>query len=268
MQAASPRTLIHKGGLVLQEQPWRFGNVEGLAWLVHVDASAALSITPSTQVVMLDKLTPDDRGPWAMINGGFYERAPDDTYRAMGVVVSQKRAASPYRVRGGSGVLTVKDDRIALIHRSAWSKLKAHERPDEALQSIDRLVSEGRSLVKRKDGARAAARSAVALTTSGPVLVVLAAMASVSKREHEVILRGTSYNGLPLWAFAEYLADHVGAQEALNLDGAVSTQLAARVGDQRFVVRGERGTINGVLLRPSGGAKAAPAARPTPTPRD
>ena len=60
--------------------------------------------------------------------------------------------------------------------------------------------------------------------------------------------------GMTLAEFAEFLVLAVGAKQALNLDGAVSTQMIVAMPTWRWVVRGERGTINGVVIRPPAAA--------------
>ena len=100
-------------------------------------------------------------------------------------------------------------------------------------------------------GARAeqAARSAVALTEKEVIFVALAARTSVREFDGGARLFKTSFLGLPLWAFADYVSASTGAREALNMDGAVSTQMMVRLDGESFKVIGERGVINAVELR-------------------
>ena len=173
-----------------------------------------MRVVPTNDLQKIEDLVSSpSRGAWATINGGFYERWPNGShpYRAMGVVQSQGKEHSPYRHRGGSGVLVVdaKESSPQILHRDAYKK-RGGDPPWQALQSIDRIVSGG------DGGAR---------------------------------LFKTSFLGLPLWAFAAYVRDSTGAQEALNMDGAVSTQMMVRLDGEVFKLIGERGIINAVELR-------------------
>jgi len=66
-----------------------------------------------------------------------------------------------------------------------------------------------------------------------------------------VVLHAAATAGLPLWAVADYILLATDASEALNLDGSVSAQLAARVGSFELHLQGIRGTINALLMRPA-----------------
>lgn len=236
-----PTTLLAAEGLVLEEQRWRYGEASGRAWRVRVPLPGRAQVVPSEAVVPFAALVPTDPGPWAAINGGFYERGP------MGLVVSGGVERSPRSPRGGSGIFSWSAAGPSIGHRDAWAP-----GAPEALQSIDRLVDAGRSLVKRREEARAAARSAVAISDEALWLVALADEASVAPLpQGGVQLHDTVVLGLPLWAFADYLAQELGARTALNLDGAVSTQLQVSTPDGTWEVRGERGTINALVVRPA-----------------
>lgn len=175
------------------------------------------------------------------INGGFY-----DADGAMGWVVHTGLEAAPLRPRGGSGVLLV-DDGPRIVHRD-----HATGRPREALQSIDRIVDDGRSLVSAAARPDPDARSAVALRADGTVIlaVVFAEQAVARERPGRVELGpASSTTGLGLAAWAELLARPVAdgglaATTALNLDGGYSTSMAIHVGDLDLDVVAHRATIN------------------------
>lgn len=242
--------LLQDGDLVLDRQRWTFGEASGWAWRAWVPLPGAARVTHSDDVVPFSALVPaDDAGPWAAVNGGFYERGP------MGLVVSDGVERNAWSKRGGSGIFQWSAAAgPSIVHRSAWSP-----GPTQAVQSIDRLVDAGKSLVEQRPGARAAARTAVAIGRDRLWLIALADDASIEPLEGSADggvegaqLHDTVVLGLPLWTFAEYLADHVGADTAVNMDGAISTQLAVAGAGRRFEIRGERGTINSVLIRPAG----------------
>ncbi len=240
VQVQAPTVLLEEGGMVLDRQPWSWEGRSGTAWRARVPLSGSASVVPSSQVVPFASLLPAEPGPWAAINGGFYEAG------AMGLVVASGVEHTALTPRGGSGVFQFGPQGASILHRDSWQA-----GAPEALQSIDRLVDQGRNLVKRREGAALAARSAVVVGTDALWLVALAEDDSVAEVEPGgARLRGTSGRGLPLWAFAAYLVEQCGAQEALNLDGAISTQLAARTSLGSFDLRGEAGTINALVLRP------------------
>lgn len=240
VQVEEPVVLLEEGGLVLDRQSWSFEGRTGTAWRARVPLTGTARVVPSAQVLPFDELLPTDTGPWAAINGGFYEAG------AMGLVVASGVEHTALSPRGGSGVFQFGPAGAAVVHRDAWLP-----GAPEALQSIDRLVDQGRNLVKRREGAALAARSAVVVGRDALWLVALAEDESVQPLATKgARLRGTSGRGLPLWSFAAYLIEQCGAREALNLDGAISTQLAARTSTDRFALVGEAGTINALVLRP------------------
>lgn len=250
---SQPVVLLKEGGVVLERQLWTFGDFDGVAWRVRAPRATPIRVVPTNDLQKIEDLVSSpSRGAWATINGGFYERWPNGShpYRAMGVVQSQGKEHSPYRHRGGSGVLVVdaKESSPQILHRDAYKK-RGGDPPWQALQSIDRIVSGGETLVKKREGAKMAARSAVALTEKEVILITLAARTSVREFDGGARLFKTSFLGLPLWAFAAYVRDSTGAQEALNMDGAVSTQMMVRLDGEVFKLIGERGIINAVELR-------------------
>lgn len=231
---------LDSGGLRLEEQTWTLGPDAGLAWRASVALPGHAVITALDEVGGFETLLPSDPGPWAAINGGFY----DTDARAMGLVVSGGVERHSLQGNGGSGVFFVGPTGPRVVKRDQWQP-----GPAEALQSIDRLIDQGASLVAKLDGKKAA-RSAVVVGETRLWLVALADGPGVETIAEGVQLDDTIAHGLSLGRFAEYLIQTTDAVEALNLDGAVSTQLAVRTPDGRFEVRGERGTINAVVLRP------------------
>lgn len=239
-----PTVQADADGLVVTTRRWAYAGRTGTAWQVNtaLPLEVDVEVRAADAPVAFESLLPSDARSWAAINGGFY----DTDGSPMGVVIADGVVQTPYTGRGGSGVFQVVDGAPAIVHRSAFD-----ESATQAVQSIDRIVDGGQSLVTAAPGARSsiAARSAVVIADGRLSLVALAEDYSIVGEEHDVQLTRTSGFGLPLWAFAEYLVEALGATEALNLDGAVSTHLAASVGGQEFRVRGVRGTPNAVVLR-------------------
>ena len=102
----------------------------------------------------------------------------------------------------------------------------------------------------KADPALKLATPAVALSEDDVWLVVTAGKGSLRPFARGFRLRGTSYQGMTLEEFATYVKEETGASEALNLDGAVSTQLTVKTPERTFEILGERGTINALELRP------------------
>lgn len=232
--------VAERDGARLERQAWSFQEIRGTSWRVRVSKEALkLRVMGSEEVAPLrDFATPDE--PFVAINGGFY----DVDNQAMGLVISDGQEHATLRKNGGSGVLESREGNVAIVHRNDYV-LGA----DEALQSIDRIIADGKSLMTEGRRERHTARSAIAIGESHVWFVVAFEDESVvpSESDDVIQLRSTSFRGLPLWAFARYLLETTEVQDALNLDGAVSTQMAASVGDTSLDVRGEMGTINAVF---------------------
>ena len=129
---------------------------------------------------------------------------------------------------------------------------KAVTPPELALQSIDRLVSAGKSVVRFRSGMRRDARSAVAVRADGSVLFVTAFDAQAAERRPDGITalnEKSTTTGLTLAEFAGLLASPeksggLGAKTALNLDGGFSTSMVVQIGSTRRVLLPHRKTTN------------------------
>ncbi len=238
----TPRILAEGAGLKLVRQRWQLGEESGLAWRVSMPLDGSVRVVPSPRVEQFSQLLPSDEGPWAAINGGFY--TPDG--KPMGVVIADGVLHSPFHRVGGSGVLQVSERGTEIVHHSAFSPNVV-----QALQSIDRIVDGGRSLVNFRPDAPQAARSGVVVKEGEVVLVLVAGEQSIVGQGDDIQLQLGSAYGMPLWAFSRYLIEAVGARSALNLDGGVSSQLAVQIGGRSIHVRAPRGTVNAVVLRPN-----------------
>jgi hypothetical protein len=234
--------MVSDDGLRIDRQRWIFGRISGFAWRARTPLPGRVRVIPSDHVNSLDQFLPKDEGPWATINGGFY----DVDGKAMGVVVADGKLNSPFRLGGGSGIFEVTKHGPRIIHRRTYVPGAS-----QALQSIDRIIAQGKSLVNRRTEARATARSAVAITDDELFFIVLAQDESIVGHGDNVQLSFTSRYGLPLWAFSEYVLESTAANAALNLDGSISTQFAARIGGREIRVRGLGGTINALIMRPN-----------------
>jgi hypothetical protein len=240
-----PKVLVAaESGVELHTGTWAAGGERGALWLASVPRDGALRVAPGSAVRPLSDLVGAPPPPWAAINGGFYDNGP------MGLVVSGGVEHTPLSPKGGSGVVLFGPNPAQIVHRDAWTP-GAHE----ALQSIDRLVDAGASLVKPRANAHRDARSAVAITADRLWLVAAWAEASGTPTADGVQLDDTIGEGLTLAELAELLVTGLGATQALNLDGAVSTQMIVSTSSGRWTLYGERGTINGLVVSPSQPAK-------------
>lgn len=230
-------------GIVVRQSPIAVVGGSGRLIVAEVRQDLAVEVVPAERPVPLQQIVAAARArPCVAVNGGFY-----DEDGAMGWVVHDGEEVAPLRQTGGSGVLMIVDGRPQIRHRE-----DASGRPREALQSIDRLVDGGRSLVGANARPDPDARSAVALRSDGTVIfaVVFADEAIVREAPGRVELGpASSTTGLSLSAWAELLARPVaegglGATTALNLDGGYSTSLAIHVGDLDLDVVAHRATIN------------------------
>jgi uncharacterized protein YigE (DUF2233 family) len=228
-------------GFELHQLDWTAGPSAGTAWAARFPRDAALRVHPSGSVQPLAALAHPDAAAWAAINGGFY-----DASGAMGLVLAGGVEHEALAPRGGSGVVRYDPGSIAILHRDAWVPGSARE----ALQSIDRIVDRGTVLVRPAAGAHRDARSGVAVADDAVWLVAAAARESIRPGAQGLRLQGTAGRGLTLAEFATLLVDALHAREALNLDGAVSTQMMVAASGWSWGVEGERGTVNAVSLRP------------------
>lgn len=186
--------------------------------------------------------------PFAVIDGGFYET----TGEPMGLVRAAGLDHHPLGERGGSGVLVVDGGRLRIVHRDAYEPSPSIT---DALQSIDRLVNGGSSVVGSAASHRRAARSAVALDREGTLHLVVAfddrAVASETEARIELGAEATR-SGPTISQMAELLMrapqdGGVGAEEALGLDGGFSTSMMVKSAARSLSVVAYHATINGVL---------------------
>ena len=230
--------LREEGALRLWEGAWVEEGERGRWFLACVPVKSRVQVLPSDTVVRLDVLVSSLGGSWAAINGGFYDQA------AMGLVVSGGRTLAPLTRNGGSGVLSWGPGPAQIQHRDRYGG-----GAQEALQSIDRLVDEGKVLVKTRADAHRDSRSGFSLSAEGMCLSVAAADSSLVATTSGYQLIRTAGEGLTLAGFARLLRE-LQAMYALTLDGAVSSQMIVKTATGRWEVRGERGTINAVVIHP------------------
>jgi len=253
-EEASPLSLgeaelvLEEQGLRFDVQSWDWNGRSGVIWRVRVPLDASVRVIPSSTVVPLAELVPSEPGPWALINGAFY----DEALEALGLVVGDGTEHSPLARGGGSGVFMVGSDGPRVVHRDDWVP-----GPAQALQSIARLVVDGSSVVRSRNQ-RLASRAAVALSSEHLWLVAAVENDSLRPVDAGTWLRWTARRGLPLWVFADLVVASTGATQALNLDGGGSVNLRVQGSTDTHVVRGERGTINAILVSPGPSTARAP----------
>ena len=232
-------------GIHVRQIPLAVEGGPGRLIVAELATNVTLEVLPVEAATSLQDIVGkrDDRA-CVTINGGFY-----DASGAMGWVVHGGQQVAPLRPGGGSGVLMIDEHGPRIVHRD-----EAHGSPREALQSIDRLVDGGRSVVGERARPDADARSAVALRGDGTIVFAVAfADAAIVERAAGGVQLGkaSSSSGLSLAAWAELLARPVadgglGAVTALNLDGGYSTSMSIHVGEFDYEVLAHGATINGL----------------------
>jgi hypothetical protein len=183
------------------------------------------------------------RQPFAAIDGGFY----DLSGAPMGLVRSAGRDVAPLRETGGSGVFLLEHGAPRIVHRDAY---RASDDVTDAVQSIDRLVSGGRSLVSADASDRRAARSAIALDGGGTLHLVVAfdERAVAEEEAARIVLdEDSGTTGPTIGEMAQILVD-LGARDALGMDGGFSTSLTVKSTQRSLRIEAYRATINAVLV--------------------
>lgn len=243
----SEQTLYTGDGITVEEHRWVHGMRRGRLWLVSLPVDAAVRVIPAPEPARLTDLIPPDAGPMAAINGGFY----DTRGRPLGAVISRGRVHNQGRAGGGSGVLIVSDTGPGIVPYPRFADQADQVR--EALQSIDRIIADGHSVVRVGAPGGYGVRSAVAIAGDRLLFAVAAADWGIREVAQGIDLRWPALMGLPLWAFAELLVEASGAEAALNLDGGDSTQLIVRGRGFEFHINSGGRTINGILVSPAAG---------------
>src|SRR5262245_6650668 len=113
----APSPLRQEGGLLLEEQRWSWQGLSGVAWRASVPLPGKASVSSTGAVVGFQDLLPTDDGPWAAINGGFYDKGG----KALGLVIAGGTERSAFLKGGGSGIFFVDPTGPRVIHRDAWS---------------------------------------------------------------------------------------------------------------------------------------------------
>ena len=180
------------------------------------------------------------------INGGFY----DTEGRALDLVRSAGRTIRPLRQSGGSGVLVHDESGFRIVHRDA----DIPEAAPNALQSIDRIVAEGRSLIGPNARPERDARSAVATFADGSArFYAIFSTEAIAREACEStscvfeLDEASTTSGLSLAELADHLLSE-GARAALNLDGGFSTSFEARGGGRHLQVIAHGATINALVV--------------------
>lgn len=234
--------LLQDENIRLQKQFWYWSDQSGIIWSVHIPLDKSkLSILPSTKPQTLDQF-PNQSFNYAMINGGFYDKQDNP----LGLVIHDFQEIQALNLNGGgSGVIYSKNDQITISHKKHYPG-----QAEEALQSIDRLVHNQTALLHYKPNRPLSTRSAIVLTKTEIILVLLAENRIIHGKDFNIQLGFNRNYGVPLWAFSHYLTNHLGAISALNLDGGVSSQLLVHINNKNFTIKNIGKTINAVMLSP------------------
>jgi uncharacterized protein YigE (DUF2233 family) len=236
-----------EGDVELRLQRARVGDRPLLLITATVKPGAKIGVSPSTRPARLGDLAPS-AGSFVAINGGFY----DEKGAPMGLVVEGGKTVSRLRKGGGSGVFLVGAKGPRVVHRDKVPGSGVQI----AVQSIDRVVDKGKSLVGERASGALDARSAVAVDKGGVVRLVsvfspeAVAAESCDATGCAFTLDGkSSSSGVSLRELATYLVK-TGAREALNLDGGYSTSFEARLQGKRVSVVAFGATVQAIVARP------------------
>ncbi len=222
--------------------PWSRDGEAGRLVLARISPRAAVSVLTTNTPTPLQELLPE--GDMVSINGGFYDGAG----AAMGLSISRGRLRTPLRSSGGSGVLLIRAGDSRIVHRDDVGDLDG---VTGAVQSIDRLASEGQSLVSGQASLARDARSGVAVTADGGLLfaVLFAEEAVARETDADIYLDADSTSsGASLGEWAALMVG-LGGVSVLNLDGGFSTAIHVSLGGERLDVHPHGATINAVIAR-------------------
>jgi hypothetical protein len=172
-----------------------------------------------------------------VINGGFFEKALNDSLSPSGLLIMEGLVVSEEHPRAGSGVLTFDGSRVGIAPRKSLTDRSTLR---EALQVGPLLVDPGGVKGIYKDDVERHNRGAVCL--SGDVFSA-------------IVVEG----GLSLFQFADLLSRPAkeggfGCDVAINLDGGPSTQAILRAGKQSKEIAGGSPVQNAIVIsrRPEG----------------
>ena len=223
--------------------------------LVEVTFSAGagrhVRVLPSARPAPLREIVAEASPPqpYAAIDGGFY----DTRGEPMGLVRAGGADIHAVGEQGGSGIFLVEGNVPRIVHRDAYAP---SERIPEALQSIDRLVNAGSSVVSPTASERRAARSAIAIDARGGLHLVIAFDERAVAHEEEARIElgpDATRSGPTIAQWAQLLRrpveeGGVGARDALGLDGGFSTSLVVKSEARALSVVAHNATINGLLI--------------------
>ena len=113
---SEPEVVLHESELYFDKQSWEWSGRTGVAWRVRLPLDSEIRIIPAETTRPFTQFVPQTPGPWALINGGFY----DEELRALGLVVSDGVVHTPLGLGGGSGIFQVGPDGPNIIHRDDW----------------------------------------------------------------------------------------------------------------------------------------------------
>ena len=190
--------------------------------LDYVHVVSASDPRGGTAIDMLDE--PSAFGSlyrWLVINGGYFDRAPDGTLSPTGLLIADgKMLATLTACRACSGVLYTAKGKPGLeITWAAGFKVTADI--TSAFQTGPLLVEPGGKLGISTPGGPLAERSAICLSESKEITVV-AVTSRVTLYELATLLQSPAPGGF-------------GCDVAINLDGGPSTQVATTLSKPRVI---------------------------------
>jgi len=168
------------------------------------------------------------------VNAGFF----DDRSRPLGLHILRGVVRRPYSMahKKSAAVFYERDERYEIVSNANYQTYFVASKPPtpmrEAVQSYPLLVGNGKSSWQWRPGEGIAARTAVGISWSGNVYLV--------------VTDTDPMNGLSLSELAAFMAETLRCRVALNLDGGTSSQLYYRDSKHELSVEG-RDTIRTAL---------------------
>ena len=182
----------------------------------------------------------EDTGALGGINAGFF----DENGRPLGLHImrSKQRRGFTMAQKKSAAIFYERDGVYSIISNNNYRKYYLDTKPPtpmtEAVQSYPLLVGNGKSLWSWRPGEGIAARSAVGISWSGLVYLV--------------VTDTDSFNGLSLSELAAFMAHTHRCKVALNLDGGTSSQLYFKDDKHRFSIEGRARIRTALTFFPKG----------------
>lgn len=167
--------------------------------------------------------------PLITINGSYFQ----ENYLPAGLLKINNKTVSKLNKYGGSGVLAIKGNQIAIFHKDKYPIY--NDKFPELMQNGPLLVENNGKMGIYSDDKKYSARTAIGITRENKTLIVVADMAAAPSLYElsEIMTKPDSEGGF-------------GCKVALNLDGGSSTGLRINIPGKRLVIEELEPVANGL----------------------